>query len=255
MPEGKKLFDLLDSKSALILGFVTSILVMGTLGFIILLTILLQGGGLSMGASANAPAAPTAAPSAPTAAQPTTPQVVSNLGTGDFPVLGDKNAKVTIVEFADLRCPYCERFYQDAEKSLVKDYVNTGKVAFYFRSFAFLGPESTAASEAAECANEQGQFWKFHDWMYENQADESNTAYYSNDNLIKYATDLGMDKAKFTSCLNSHKYASNVQKDLSDGEAAGVNGTPTVFIDGKPIVGAVPYAQIKAAIDQELATK
>ena len=76
----------------------------------------------------------------------------------DDHILGNKDAKVTIVEYADFRCPFCERFYTQTEKQLIADYVNTGKVRFIFRNFAFLGQESTWASEAAECAAEQGKY-------------------------------------------------------------------------------------------------
>ena len=144
---------------------------------------------------------------------------------------------------------------RELEKSIIKDYVASGKVKYYFRHFAFLGQQSTWTSEAAECANEQGKFWAMHDWLFSNQASESDLAYYSKENLIKYAGKVGVDVNKFSTCLNSDKYASAVSADTADGQAAGVNGTPTTFINGKPIVGAVPYAQVKAAIDAALAGK
>lgn len=255
MDEKKSFFELLDGKSAMVVGLVGGLLTLGTLGFIILGIMMIRGAG--SGAAANQPSGTAVADNNQPSQQPqqqaaTAPSAV-NVGVGHFPALGRANAKVAIVEFADLRCPFCQRFYNDAEKGVIKDYVSTGKVKFYFRSFAFLGPASTVASEAAECANEQGQFWKFHDWMYANQADESNTAFYSKDKLITYAGNLGMNKSKFASCLNSDKYASQVSQDLSDGQNAGVNGTPTTFINGKPLVGAQPYSAVKAAIDQALA--
>ncbi len=251
MTDHHRLFDTLDSKTAMILGFIASILVIGTIGFIFLLILFLRGGASSN--TASTAVAPLAAAPAGTTRPTAAPTGSVNVGTGHFPVRGNVKAKVKVIEFGDFRCPYCERFYQSSEKSLKKDYIATGKIAFYFRSFAFLGPASTVASEAAECANAQGKFWKFHDWLYENQASESNTGYYSKANLITYATNLGLNKQKFASCLNSDKYASQVQKDLSEGEAAGVSGTPTFFINGKTIVGAVPYAQIKQVIDAALA--
>lgn len=259
MDEKKSFFDTLDGKTAMLVGLVGGILVLCTLGFIVFGYLLLSG-HISLSGSKTTVSdtgsavaqAPTPAPNQPSAA-PSAPAGKVNVEVGHFPAQGNANAKVTVVEFADFRCPFCERFYSDSEKSLMKNYVATGKVKYYFRSFAFLGPASTAASEAAECANEQGKFWKFHDWMYDHQAPETDTAYYSKDNLITYAADLGLDKTKFSSCLNSDKFASNVNKDLSDGQAAGVNGTPTTFVNGTPIVGAVPYAQFKAAVDSALA--
>ena len=253
MDEKKSFFDQLEPKSALLVGLVGGVLTLGTIGFVVLGVMMLKNGGTTAAPTAVAQnPSPSPSPS-PDNQQPPTPTSPVNVSVGHFPALGSAKAPVTVIEFADYRCPFCERFYSDAEKSLIKDYVNTGKVKFYFRSFAFLGPASTVASEAAECANEQGQFWKFHDWMYNNQADESNTDYYSKENLIKYATNLGLNSSKFSSCLNSDKYAAAVQQDLTEGQNAGVNGTPTTFINGKPLVGAQPYSAVKSAIDAALA--
>ena len=241
------------------LGLFAGIAACATIGFVIILSMVLSGkgamltGGSQQVAQQGAPTPAQQQAAQPGTQQPTTPSAPVDVSMGHFPLLGDAKAKVTVVEFADFRCPFCERFYTSDEKNIIKDYVNSGKVKYAFRSFAFLGPESTAASEAAECANDQGLFWKFHDWMYEHQADESNTAYYSNDNLIKYAVALGANSAKFTSCLNSHADAAKAQQDLTDGQSAGVNGTPTLFVNGTSLVGAVPYAQVKAAIDAALA--
>lgn len=175
-----------------------------------------------------------------------------NVSAGNFPVLGDKNAKVTVIEFADFRCPFCEQWFQSVEPNLMKDYVKTGKVKFVFRNYAFLGPASTLAAEAAECANDQGQFWAFHDYMYQHQPDESDTSMYTVDNLSQIAGNLGMDSSQFQSCLSSNQDKDKAAKDLSDGQAAGVSGTPTTFVNGIAIVGAVPYSQLKAAIDNAL---
>lgn len=181
-------------------------------------------------------------------------KVTSKIGLGQYPVLGNKGASVTMTEFADLRCPFCEQFYKDAWPQIKKDYVDTGKIKFVFRDYAFLGPASVTAAEGANCANEQGQFWKFHDWMYNNQAGESNTDYYSKTNLITYATKLGLDKNKFADCLNSDKYLKQVDSDLAYGQSVGVNGTPTIFINDTPVVGAQPYSAFKTILDQALAT-
>lgn len=174
------------------------------------------------------------------------------VSVSDSPFLGDKNAKITIVEFADFRCPFCERFYNDAERQIIENYIKTGKAKFVFKHYAFLGQESVWASEATECANEQGKFWEYHNWLYDNQAPESDLTYYSKANLIKYASKVGLDSNKFSSCLNSDKYSAKVTADLNEGQAAGVTGTPTVFINGQSIVGAQPFSAFKAIIDGEL---
>lgn len=147
------------------------------------------------------------------------------------PVLGNKNAKVTIVEFADFRCPFCEKFFKETEPGLLSDYINTGKAKFVFKNYAFLGQESTWASEAAACAAEQSKFWEYHNWLYANQAPENNLAYYSKANLVKYASKIdGINTAQFTSCLNADKYSKRVTDDLTQGQSLGVSGTPTALV-------------------------
>jgi len=175
-----------------------------------------------------------------------------DVGTGHLPFLGDKNAPVTVVEFADFRCPFCGRLFTDVEPQLKKDYIDTGKVKFYYRHYAFLGDASVVAANAAECANEQGKFWEMHDYLFKNQPSESDTSMYTTDKLTAVAGQLSMDSGKFSTCLDSKKLAKNVQTDLSDGQKAGVQGTPMTFVNGIMINGAQPYAQFKAEIDKAL---
>lgn len=202
-------------------------------------------------ATGTAPANPQAvAPGQPTAPPPGTKV---NVSEGNLPILGNKNAKVTVIEFADFRCPFCEKLFTDTESQLIEDYVNTGKVQFVFRNYAFLGPASTVAANAAECANEQGKFWAMHDYFYKNQPPESDTSMYTVDNLTQIAGTLGMNTDQFKSCLSTNKYQKNIDQDFSDGQKAGVSGTPSTFIDGQLTVGAQPYANFKTLIDAELA--
>src|SRR5258708_1364396 len=165
----------------------------------------------------------TTAP-APVAGAPTTPapgQKV-NVSVGHLPVLGNKDAKVTVVEFADFRCPFCERWFTDVEGNLKKDYVDTGKVKFAFRHFAFLGPASTVAANAAECANEQNKFWDFNDYLYKNQPPESDTSMYTVDNMTQVAGTMGMNTDQFRNCLSTNKYQSKIDQDYQEGQKAGV---------------------------------
>lgn len=195
------------------------------------------------------------APSAPSAAQPSqapAPGQKVNVEVGHLPAKGNPNAKVKIIAFEDFRCPFCEKFFTSTESQIIKDYVDTGKAVLYFRQYQFLGPASVIAGNAAECANEQGKFWDLHEYLYKNQPSESDTSMYTVDNLSKIAGQLGMNTTNFKSCLSSNKYDKNVQGDLAAGQAAGVTGTPTIFVNGIPIVGAQPYAAFKAAIDQQL---
>ncbi len=203
---------------------------------------------LKKGAANTAPVA-VAQPGAPTTPIPGTKVDVD---TGKLPVKGNKNAKVTVIEFADFQCPFCEKWFKDSEAPLIKEYVDTGKVKFAFRHYAFLGQESTWAAEAAECANEQGKFWEYHDYLYTHQGAENSGAF-AKDKLIGFAGALGLDTNQFSSCLNSDKYLKNVNDDLAAGQKAGVNGTPATFVNGLIIVGAQPYATLKQMIDKELA--
>jgi len=201
--------------------------------------------------------AQAAAPNQPGQQAPAAPQNAT-ISLGHLPIKGNKNAKVAVVEFADFRCPFCERFFQETEPSLMKDYVDSGKVQFAYRHFQFLGRASVVAGNASECANEQNKFWEFHDYLYKNQPSESDTSMYNTDTLTMAAQSLGINVSQFKSCLDGKKYDKNVSKDYADGQAAGVTGTPTTIIgkikddgtiDGTIVVGAVPYATLKAVID------
>lgn len=181
-----------------------------------------------------------------------------NVGYGKLPVKGSTDAKVAIIEFADFRCPFCERFYQEVEQQLLKDYVDTGKAKFAFRHFEFLGPASITAGNAAECANEQGKFWEYHDYLFKNQPSESDISMFNSDKLTSIASGLALDATKFKLCLDSTKYNQNLTQDQKDGQAAGVSGTPSIIIgkagpsgviNGKLIVGAQPLNVFQSAID------
>lgn len=198
-----------------------------------------------------------AAVPAPVAQQPQTPpapQGKVDIKNGHLPALGNSDAKVTIVEFADYQCPFCERLFNDAIASIKKDYIDTGKVKLYFRNYAFLGQESTWSAEASECANEQNKFWDYHDYLFNHQGAENSGAF-SKDNLKKFAADLGLDTNSFNNCLDTDKYKSLVDQDLKEGQQAGVNGTPATFVNGNMLVGAQPYSAFKQLIDKELASK
>ncbi len=168
----------------------------------------------------------------------------------DDPVLGKSNAPVTIVEFSDFECPFCGRHFSQTHPDIVKNYIDTGKVKLVYRDFPLsFHPNAEKAAEAAECANEQGKFWEMHDKLFSNQQSLSVA------NYKQWAKDLKLDSAKFDSCLDSGKYASEIAKDEADGTKYGVSGTPSFFIDGQLLVGAQPYSAFQQAIDAALAAK
>ena len=183
-------------------------------------------------------------------AAPVAPQITL---TKTDRVRGAKKPLVTLVEFSDFQCPYCQRFHPTMLQ-VMKDYGT--KVAWVYRHFPLSFHQAAqGAAEASECAGDQGKFWELADMMFKNgQGDGTGLA---KADLQKYAKDLKLNTSKFDKCLSSGKYTSKVKADMASGSAAGVNGTPgTVLIDknGKTqlISGAVPYAQLKAAIDAAL---
>ena len=164
---------------------------------------------------------------------------------------GDKAAKISIVEFSDFQCPYCERFHTAIEPALIKQYVDTGKATFVYKHIAILGQESLWAAQASECAADQGKFWQFHDLLFDKQNGENQGAF-NKDKLLGFAQELKLDMTKFEPCLNQDQTADRVRADSQEGQKAGVRGTPTFFINGKPLVGAQPIEAFQTAIESAL---
>ena len=174
------------------------------------------------------------------------PNLSINVEVGDAPLWGDKGAKVTIVEFSDFQCPFCSRGANSVDE-IKKKY--KGKVKIAFKHFPLpMHPDAKPASEASLCVKEQNadKFWKFHDLAFKNQ-DKLDTA-----SLEKYAKDAGVNVDKFKECFNSKKYVAAIEKDMQYGEKLGVRSTPTFFINGQLISGAVPIEQFSEIIDEEL---
>lgn len=181
----------------------------------------------------------------------------------DDPSLGDPAAPVTIVEFGDFQCPFCNRFFRETEREIIEQYVKTGKARFVYRDFAFLGEESVMAAEAAECADEQGKFWPYHDRLYnfiwdgyfgQGESGE-NVGAFSAANLGRLAAEVGLDQERFDECRTSRRYRAEVERDTADGRRAGVSGTPSTFVNGRLLTGALPFAQFQAVIEAALAGK
>ena len=170
---------------------------------------------------------------------------------GNLPLLGNADAKVTLIEFGDYQCPFCGRLFKETEPQIREQYLKTNQAKMAWRDFAFLGEESYWAAEAARCANDQGQFWQFHDYLFNHQNGENQGAF-TKDKLKGFASQLGLDQNQFNSCLDGDKYLQAVKDDTDAGKAAGVNSTPSVFVNGENIVGAQPFSVFKSAIDKYL---
>jgi protein-disulfide isomerase len=174
----------------------------------------------------------------------------------DDPVLGNANAKVTIIEFGDYQCPSCRLFWREIEPRLKKEYVDTGKVKLVFRDFPIkeIHPDATAAAMAAQCAADQGKYWEYHDRIFREQdKGTDDVVRFKAADLKKWGAAIRLDGAAFNACVDSARYQDEVAKDYADGIAVGIQGTPTFFINGRFVGGAQSFPVFKKIIDEELA--
>ncbi len=189
---------------------------------------------------------------APPAAAPAPPEKVQmNVGNGWY-AMGRADAPVTLVEFGDFQCPFCKKFHTQAFAELKKNYIDTGMVRFVSRDLPLeFHPFAMKAAEAARCAGDQGKYWELRDALYAKEAPPSD------DVIAKAVESLSLDAEGLQSCLDSHKYKAEVQKDASDAAALQISGTPTFVLaksatdklNGVRIIGAQPFAAFQAAID------
>lgn len=176
-----------------------------------------------------------------------------DIATGNLPVKGSANAPITIVEFSDFQCPYCQQGAQTVDK-IAKEF--KGKVKIYFRDFPLdFHPKAKPAAVAARCAGEQGKFWEFHDKLFAEQAEWAGKAKddaATTEALSAIAKKLRLKEADFKKCLEGTDKMDLVNKDMADGVDAGVSGTPAFFVNGMPLSGALPFEKFKDVINQEL---
>ena len=216
---------------------------------------LIVGYGLATGTQGGLafPKAPAqVVPSAPNV--PAAPEASDPAEVDDDAMLGEDSAPITLIEFTDYQCPFCSRFFTQTYPQIKKNYVETGKVKYVVRDFPLsFHPNAQKAAEATECADEQDQFWAMHDVIFSKQADWSNSSDPTT-NFVQYARDLNLDVNDFQECLSSDAMAEEVRKDLADGSAAGIDGTPGFWVLGpngksQKISGAQPYTNFSAAFD------
>lgn len=166
-------------------------------------------------------------------------------------VLGNPNAPVTIVEFADFQCPFCGRHHTAVAPTIVQEYVETGKANYVYKHLAFLGPESVYAAAAAECAADQGKFWEYHDYLFTHQQGENQGAF-TKDKLIAFGKEMNLDSAQFENCVNSDETVDRVRADTEEAQQFGVQSTPTFFVNGTPLVGLKSPDDFRRAIEEAL---
>jgi protein-disulfide isomerase len=163
-------------------------------------------------------------------------------------VKGDRNAPITIVEFADYQCPYCKKSEETIRSVLAK---YRGRVKLSFRDFPLEMIHSRAekAAEAARCAGEQGKYWEYHDALFADQSKLDDSS------LADYARALKLDERAFQGCLAGGKFRSAVESDVREATRVGVSGTPAYFINGVFLNGAQPQAEFEKIIDSLLGTE
>lgn len=171
-------------------------------------------------------------------------QVRLEVSADDDAVLGPEDAPVTIIEFSDFNCPYCKRFHHETFGPLLERYPD--QIRFVYRDFPVVG--GFEAAQAAECAGEQGDYWGFHDALFNSEGVAIDRDLYQ-----VVAEELGLDAEALIACLDEGRYAAEVEADARYAGGLGVNGTPTFFINGIPIVGAQPLTVFTQIIDAELA--
>ncbi len=164
--------------------------------------------------------------------------------------LGDPNAPITIVEYTDYQCPFCQRYSLETKPTVIQEMVDSGRVYYQLKDFPLdnIHPEARGASVAARCAGEQDQYWPMHDLIFAQQSAWSGSGAGAGDIFTAYAADLGLDVAAFQSCQTSGRFDDVIQANLDEGLALGVRGTPSFFIAGFPVSGAQPYDLFEYAV-------
>ena len=231
-------------KRAFVGGIVVGILVLCTIGFFILLGVVLRGDSGSAEPLARGPDLGGAAAGG---GQPAAPAGPLKEVSKDEHIRGSKDAKITIVEYSDFECPFCSKFHETMNEILASN----KDVRWVYRHFPLsFHPTAQPAAEASECAAELGgndAFWKFADAAF------TKGGAHATSDIENYARTAGVDAGKFKKCVESGKYKSKVDQQLQEGQAAGVQGTPGNFVVGpngtRTLPGAVPASSIQAAID------
>ena len=172
------------------------------------------------------------------------------------PILGDPDAPITLVEFGDYQCHYCNVFFESIEKDIMKNYVKTGKVKIIFKDYNIIGPDSINASHGAHCANEQGLFWEYHDILYSNWTGENN-GWASLSNLTVFAEEIDADMDNWTECMNEKKHSKIIMDSNNDAKSLELTGTPAFFIinsngEVSKIFGSQPFEVFQKIFDSQL---
>ena len=176
--------------------------------------------------------------------------------TKKTPFLGNPQAPITLVEFGDYQCHFCNVHFHNTEHSLLENYISTGKVKLIFKDFTIIGPDSVNAAHGTHCANDQGKFWEYHDILYNNWTGENN-GWASSDNLLKFAQDIDLDINKWSNCMVNAIHSEIITDSSKKARELGLTGTPAFFVVGSDdkvtkIFGAQPYENFERIFNLEL---
>jgi protein-disulfide isomerase len=178
------------------------------------------------------------------------PTRVDDLDISGKPSKGDENAEIVIVEFSDYQCPFCRKFYSESYSRIVSNYIDSGKVKYVLIDFPLdIHPEAQKASEAAWCVRDQKGdegYFEMHDILFDNQER------LSEENYKEWAEILKVDDDEFASCMTHGKFASEISEGFDYGGSLGVGATPSFFINGRFVEGALPYSEFERIIEEEL---
>lgn len=166
--------------------------------------------------------------------------------------LGNPDAPLTILEYSDFQCPFCQKAALEIVPQIEAEYVATGKAKIVWKQFPIEGEESVWAAQASECAAEQNAFWEYHDTLFLNRKG-INVGTFVISNLKLFAKELGLDTEAFDACLDSEKYIDKLVADAEEARRREIDGTPTFFVGQTKVVGAKPYSDFETAIEDELA--
>ncbi|MEN9557921.1 MAG: hypothetical protein RL141_290 [Candidatus Parcubacteria bacterium] len=235
-------------KTMFFFGLATGVGAMAIVSLLVILSLLMSGKAFAAETKVNAPVA--TAPTAPVAPDEPLPPAgpVPEVDDEDH-IRGNKDAKVTLIEYSDFECPFCLR-HLDTVDQILEAYPNDVRLVYRHYPLSF-HPEAQKAAEASECAAEQGKFWEMHDAIF--AANAAGTM--SVTKWKEIAATLKLNTSKFNDCLDTGKMASKVNEDLQEGSVAGVTGTPATFVNGSLVSGAVPFAQFDGFVKQAGATR
>jgi len=223
------------SKNSFLFGLISGIAGISVIGLIVFAALFFTQGGQGTDTPAEV---------AGDNEQQEQPQVVFDIEEGDH-LLGSPDAEVKIFSFSDFQCPYCARFHTVLHQ-IVEEYPDD--VAWVFRQFPIQShPMGMPGAVATECAGDQGKFWEMSDIIFENQQT------LSLESFSGFATELGLDTEKFNTCLEENPYLDKISSDYATGIEAGVTGTPSSFVNGQMIPGALPFEQMKQVVEQLIA--